>query len=49
MERLATLRTLVDEASDVGSALKASRARFDLMDNRTIIVAEARKRIYDHT
>src|SRR5690606_15182371 len=35
MEGLATLRTLVDQAEDVQSALRASRARFDLMDNRT--------------
>ncbi|MFZ3484180.1 hypothetical protein [Sphingomonas sp. 3-13AW] len=46
MEGLATLRKLVDETTDVQSALRASRARFDLMDNRTIIVAEARRRIY---
>ncbi|PNU02096.1 hypothetical protein [Novosphingobium guangzhouense] len=49
MEGLATLRTLVDEAADVQTALKASRARFDLMDNRAVIVAEARRRIYGHT
>ncbi len=46
MEGLATLRTLVDDARDVQTALRASRARSDLMDNRTVIVAEARRRIY---
>lgn len=46
MEGLATLRTMVDDAKDVKTALTASNARFDLMENRTIIVAEARRRIY---
>lgn len=49
MEGLATLRTLVDDAKDPSTALKASRARFELMDNRAIIVAEARRRIYGKT
>lgn len=47
MKGLATLRTLVDSTKDPSSALRASRARFDLMDNRAIIVAEARKRIFN--
>jgi len=46
MKGLAKLRTLVDQAEDVQSALKASDARFDVMHNRTIIVAEARRRIF---
>jgi hypothetical protein len=29
--------------------LRTSRARFDLMDNRVIMIAEARRRIYGHT
>lgn len=49
MEGLATLRTLVDDTDDAQAALKASRARFQLMENRSIIVAEARRRIYGHT
>jgi hypothetical protein len=46
MEGLATLRGLVDKTGDVSAALKTSRARFDLMDNRQIMLAEARLRIY---
>ncbi len=47
MDGLATLRTLVDSTSDPSTALRASRARFDVMDNRAIIVAEARRRIFN--
>ncbi|MBJ7254133.1 MAG: hypothetical protein JHD25_05085 [Sphingomonadaceae bacterium] len=46
MEGLATLRVLVDKTGDASAALKTSRARFDLMDNRQIMLAEARRRIY---
>lgn len=46
MEGLATLRGMVDQTGDVRAALQTSRARFDLMDNRQIMIAEARKRIY---
>jgi hypothetical protein len=46
MQGLATLRTLVDRTSDDQSALRASRARFEVMENRSIIVAEARRRIF---
>jgi hypothetical protein len=46
MVGLATLRKMVDNTGDVGAALKTSQARFDLMDNRTIIIDEARKRTY---
>lgn len=49
MDGLATLTKLVDKTDDVPAALSTSRARFDLMSNRTIIVAEARRRIYGHT
>ncbi len=49
MTGLATLRLMVDRTGDSTAALKTSRARFDLMSNRTIMVAEARKRIYGHT
>ncbi len=47
MEGLATVRILVDQTGDVSAALKTSRARFDLMDNRQIMLAEARRRIYE--
>ncbi len=40
------LRNLVDASSDPVSALRTSQARFDVMHNRTQIVAEARKHIY---
>lgn len=46
MEGLAELRTMVDTTSDVRTALSTSRARFDVMDNRNVITAEARRRIY---
>lgn len=49
MEGLATLRVLVDKTGDVSAALKTSRARFDLMDNRQIMLAEARRRIYGNS
>lgn len=49
MGGLATLRRLVDQTSDPGAALRTSRARFDLMENRAIMVAEARRRIYGHS
>ena len=49
MTGLATLRTLVDQTENPGAALRTSRARFDLMSNRTVMVAEARRRIYGHT
>lgn len=43
---LATLRILVDDTDDKTEALKTSRARLDLMDNRSIMIKEARKRVY---
>lgn len=46
MEGLATLRGMVDQTGDVRAALNASHARFDLMDNRQVMLAEARRRIY---
>jgi hypothetical protein len=49
MTGLATLRSMVDATGDVQTALRTSRARFDLMDNRTVIIAEARHRIYGHS
>lgn len=47
MEGLATIRTLVDGANNAATAERLSNARFDLMDNRGVIVKEARKRIFD--
>lgn len=41
-----TLRTIVDETANPSAALTTSQARFDVMHNRTVIVAEARKRIF---
>lgn len=43
---LGTLRTLVDSTGNPRGALQTSQARFDVLYNRTLIVAEARKRIY---
>lgn len=45
MKGLATLRLLVDQTGNSSAALRTSRARFDLMHNRTIMVSEARRRI----
>jgi hypothetical protein len=47
MKGLATLRLLVDGTDNKRAALRTSRARFDLMSNRVIVVTEARRRIYD--
>lgn len=44
---LAVLRLLVDDTNDRIEALKTSKARFDLMSNRTVIIGEARRRVYD--
>ncbi len=46
MRGLATLRRLVDQTGDAGAALRTSHARFDLMENRQTMLAEARRRIY---
>jgi len=48
MEGLATLRGLVDQTGDASAALRTSRARFDLMDNRQVMLSEARRRIYEN-
>lgn len=47
MKGLAALRQFVDAANDKASAEAMSNARFDVMDNRNIIVTEARRRIYE--
>lgn len=44
---LATLRIMVDDTGDRSGALKTSRARFDLMHNRQIMITEARARVYE--
>lgn len=49
MKGLATLRLLVDATDDKSEALTTSRARFDLMDNRISMIAEARRRVYGHS
>lgn len=46
LDGLGTLRTLVDTTKDSQEALRTSQARFDVLSNRTVIVSEARKRIY---
>lgn len=46
MKGLATLRLFVDRTTQREDALRTSRARFDLMSNRTIMIAESRKRVY---
>jgi len=46
MKGLATLRLLVDDTHGASAALKTSKARFTLMDNRTVMITEARRRIY---
>jgi hypothetical protein len=43
---LGTLRTLIDDTNNAKAVVRASQARFDLMHNRTLMVAEARRRIY---
>lgn len=49
MKGLATLRLMVDNTDGKSAALKTSKARFTLMDNRNTMIAEARRRIYDHS
>lgn len=44
---LGTLRGVVDGTKDAQAAMRASQARFDLMHNRTVLVTEARRRIYE--
>lgn len=46
MKGLATLRLMVDKTNVQSAALKTSNARFTLMENRTVMLAEARRRIY---
>ncbi len=46
MKGLGTLRVMVDRTGDSREAFRTSKARFDLMDNRQIMLAEARRRIY---
>jgi hypothetical protein len=43
---IGTVRQLVDQTDNSQAALNASQARFDVMHNRTLIVAEARKQIH---
>ncbi len=43
---LASLRLFVDDTTSKSNALKTSEARFDLMDNRLIMIAEPRRRVY---
>lgn len=49
MKGLATLRLMVDTTDRRSAALKTSKARFTLMENRMAMIAEARQRIYGHT
>lgn len=49
MKGLATLRMMVDDTDGRSAALKTSKARFTLMENRTTMIAEARRRIYGHS
>ena len=49
VQGLATLRLLVDDTNGKINALKTSNARFDLMDNRVVMINEARRRVYDRT
>lgn len=44
---LAVLRLMVDDTNNGARAFETSQARFDLMENRTVMVREARRRIYD--
>jgi len=46
MKGLASLRLLIDDTNGSRSALTMSDARFTVMENRDIIVREARSRIY---
>ncbi|CAN0584451.1 unnamed protein product [Laminaria digitata] len=38
---------MVDDTNNGARAFETSQARFDLMENRTVMVREARRRIYD--
>ena len=49
MKGLATLRLLVDDTDSKPEVLRTSQARFDLMSNRTVMVAEARRRIFQNS
>ncbi|RKF23393.1 hypothetical protein D6851_02670 [Altericroceibacterium spongiae] len=49
MKGLATLRLMVDDTDGRSAALQTSKARFTLMENRTVMIAEARQRIYGHS
>lgn len=44
---IADMRTLVDATGDVPAATRASKGRFALIDNRNVIIAEARRNIYE--
>jgi predicted ArsR family transcriptional regulator len=46
MQGVAQLRQLVDSTGDVPAALRTSKGRFALIDNRNQIIAVARKNIY---
>lgn len=46
MEGVSRLRELVDDSRNPRSAMLASQARLDLMQNRETIAAEARRNIY---
>lgn len=46
LEGVGALRLLLDDTRTAHQLLRTSQARFDVMHNRTLIVAEARKRIY---
>jgi len=47
MTGVADMRKLVDSTGDVPAALRASKGRFALIDNRNVVIKEARRRIYD--
>ena len=46
MKGLADLRMLVDQTGDVAAAARTSKGRLVLIENRNVIITEARRRIY---
>ena len=46
MSGVADMRKLVDSTGDVPAALRTSKGRFALIENRNAVIKEARRRIY---
>lgn len=46
LKGVADLRALVDQTGDVPAAMRASKGRYALINNRNAVIADARRRIY---